>query len=55
MLVENNGPARLFRNDSPPRTDWVRLQLAGNGTTTNRDAIGTEVVLESGGTSAGAL
>ena len=49
VVVENNGPARLFRNDSPLRTDWVRLHLVGNGTTTNRDAIGAEVTVESGG------
>ncbi|HEY3787666.1 MAG TPA: CRTAC1 family protein, partial [Urbifossiella sp.] len=51
VLVENNGPARLFRNDTPPRSDWVRLHLVGNGTTTNRDAIGAEISIESSGIS----
>ncbi len=50
IVVENNGPARLFRNDSPPRDDWVRLNVIGDGAKINRDAIGAEVTLESGGT-----
>jgi hypothetical protein len=49
VVVENNGPARLFRNDSPPRDDWIRLHLVGDGKATNRDAIGAEVTVESGG------
>ena len=47
VLIENNGPARLFRNDSPMRGDWVRLNLVGQKS--NRDAIGAEVTVESGG------
>ena len=36
---------RFLRNDSPSSTDWVAFKLAGNGTTTNRDAIGALVRL----------
>jgi hypothetical protein len=46
VLVENGGPARLFRNDSPPR-DGLRLLLTG--TVGNRDAIGAEIEVENGG------
>ena len=34
----------------PPRSDWVRLHLVGDGKATNRDAIGAEVAIEAGGT-----
>jgi len=47
VLVENNGPARLFRNDSPQRSDWIRFRLVGSRA--NRDAIGAEITVESGG------
>jgi hypothetical protein len=49
VVVENNGAARLYRNDSPVKNDWVRLHAIGNGTTTNRDGIGAEISVESGG------
>jgi hypothetical protein len=45
-LVNNGGPCRLFRNDSPARS-WV--QVAARGTTSNRDAIGTRVEVSAGG------
>jgi hypothetical protein len=51
LLTTNNGPAYLFRNDlarSEPRNNSVRFHLVG--TQSNRDAIGTTVRLESGGT-----
>lgn len=52
VLVANGGPARLLRNDAPPKgTHWVRLDLRGNGTTGNRSAIGATVEVEAGGQS----
>jgi hypothetical protein len=48
VITENNGPARLYRNVSPAPGSWVRLHLTGSGPT-NRDAIGAEVSVESGG------
>jgi hypothetical protein len=48
-VTDNNGRARLFRNESPGKNAWVRLSLVGNGRTTNRDAIGAAVTIESGG------
>ncbi len=38
--------ARLMRNDSPAAGRSVRLRLVGNGTTTNRDAVGARVLLD---------
>lgn len=49
VVTENNGPARLFRNDTRPSGQGVRLLLVGTGATTNRDAIGAEVAAESAG------
>ena len=40
---------RLFRNDNSTKHNWVALSLVGNGTTTNRDAIGAEITIEAGG------
>lgn len=40
VLVENGGPARLFRNDEPPRPG---LRLLLTGTRANRSAIGAEI------------
>ena len=40
VVTVNNGPARLFRNDGGNKNHWVRLELAGNGKTSNRDALG---------------
>ncbi|MDB5313348.1 MAG: ASPIC/UnbV domain protein [Gemmataceae bacterium] len=48
VVTENNGSARLFRNVTPARAGWVRLHLTGSGPT-NRDAIGAEVTVETGG------
>ena len=49
-MTVNNGPARLFRNDGGNQNHWVRLELVGTGTTSNRDAIGAKVDLKSGDT-----
>jgi hypothetical protein len=48
-VTENNGRARLFRNDTPAANAWVRLGLSGNGRGTNRDGIGAAVTIEAGG------
>jgi hypothetical protein len=40
LVTTNNGPARLFRNDSDTHN---RLRVSVRGTTSNRDGIGTKV------------
>jgi hypothetical protein len=47
LITENNGPARLYRNDHTSGRRSIRLELIG--TASNRDAIGAEVVVEVGG------
>jgi Flp pilus assembly protein TadD/thiol-disulfide isomerase/thioredoxin len=43
-IVNRNGPQlRLLRNDVPSGHHWLALRLVGNGTTSNRDAIGARV------------
>jgi hypothetical protein len=49
VVTENGGRARLFRNDNSTGNNWIALSLAGDGRTTNRDAIGAEISLEAGG------
>jgi hypothetical protein len=49
VVTANNGPARLFRNDGGNQNHWIRISLAGNGKTTNRDGIGAKVDLKVGG------
>ena len=48
VIVVNNGPARLFRNDGGNANHWIRLALKGNGKTSNRDAIGARVLVKVG-------
>ena len=48
VIVVNNGPARLFRNDGGNTNHWIRLALKGNGKTSNRDAIGAKVEVKVG-------
>ena len=48
VLTVNDGPARLFRNDGGNKNHWLRLDLTGNGKTSNRDAIGAKVELKAG-------
>jgi hypothetical protein len=43
LITENNGPARLLRNDGGNRNRFVRVRL--EGTRSNRSAIGTAVTL----------
>ena len=49
IVTENNGHARLFRNDTTTANRSVRFHLTGTGPATNRDAIGAEVTIEVGG------
>jgi enediyne biosynthesis protein E4 len=49
ILVENNGRARLLRNDSKLGNKFIRLTLVGNGRTANTSAIGAQVTVEAGG------
>ncbi len=48
VLTENNGPARLLRNDNDLNNHWVRLTLAGDGKKSNRSAIGAQITIEAG-------
>jgi hypothetical protein len=49
VLTENNGPARLLRNDNELKHHWVRLTLLGDGKRSNRSAIGAQLAVEAGG------
>ncbi len=49
VVTVNNGSPRLFRNDGGNKNRWIRLTLAGNGQTSNRDAIGAKARLKAGG------
>ena len=43
-LVNRSGPqVRFLRNDNAGDHNWVQFRLRGNGTTTNRDAIGARI------------
>lgn len=46
LLTAVGGQPRLLRNDQQSGNSWLRLRLVGNGTTTNRDAIGARVDAE---------
>jgi hypothetical protein len=48
VLVENNGPARLLRNEGGAGHHWIRLKLEGDGKRSNRSAIGARVTLKAG-------
>jgi enediyne biosynthesis protein E4 len=49
VLTANNGPARLLRNQGETGNHWLRLDLHGDGTHSNRSAIGARVTVEAGG------
>src|SRR5205807_4627013 len=49
VLTENNGPARLLRNDNDLKHHWLRLTLEGDGKKSNRSAIGAQITVEAGG------
>jgi hypothetical protein len=42
------GPVKLLRNATSTTNAWIRLDLVGNGTTSNRNAIGAMAVIEAG-------
>jgi hypothetical protein len=44
VIMANNGPARLLRNDNANKNDMLRLKLVG--TRSNRDAIGAKVTVK---------
>ena len=49
LLVLNlNGPARIYRNDGGNRGNWIMVRTVG--TASNRDGIGARVRVKSGGT-----
>jgi enediyne biosynthesis protein E4 len=45
LITENNGPARLFRNDGGNKNHWINVRLIGHPS--NRSALGAVVRLES--------
>ena len=49
LLAQTGGPARLIRNDQELGHHWLRIVLRGNGSSSNRDAIGAWVELTAGG------
>src|SRR5206468_10400827 len=51
VLVSNGGEARILRNDAPKTNHSIRLDLRGDGTKSNRSAIGAVVTVEAGGQS----
>ena len=46
LITENNGPARLLRNDGGNAMKWLRVKLVGGPA--NRSAIGATVVMTTG-------
>ncbi len=46
LTTENDGPARLFRNDLPPTRSWLRLHLSG--TRSNRSAVDARAIVKTG-------
>ncbi len=49
ILTDNGGTPLLIRNDQKTGHHWLRLNLEGDGTASNRSAIGAEVTVEAGG------
>jgi hypothetical protein len=47
LVSANGGPAALLRNEGAGRNHWLALRL--RGTKSNRDGIGTRVVLNAAG------
>jgi enediyne biosynthesis protein E4 len=48
VLIENNGKARLLRNDTKLGNKFARLTLVGDGKTSNASAIGAQLKIEIG-------
>ena len=51
LLAQTGGPPLLVRNDQDLGNHWLRIGLTGNGTTSNRDAIGAVIELTADGKS----
>jgi hypothetical protein len=50
LVSVNNGPAVLLRNDGGNKNHWLQVKVRGAaGRRSNRDGIGTKVLLEAGG------
>jgi len=47
LVMNQNEPPSLFRNDAPPGNRWIKLRL--EGTKSNRSAIGARVLVRYGG------
>jgi hypothetical protein len=47
LVTANDGPAALLRNEGGPRNHW--LAIRPRGVKSNRDGLGTKVVLQAGG------
>ncbi|HEY6490089.1 MAG: CRTAC1 family protein [Terracidiphilus sp.] len=46
LIMNQNEPPSLLRNDAPPRNNWIKLRL--EGTKSNRSAIGARVLVRYG-------
>jgi hypothetical protein len=46
LITNNGGRPRLLRNDGGNRNHWLRVVLEGDGTHSNRSAIGAVVVVK---------
>ena len=46
LATENNGPARLYRNDLTHNSSWLRLHLTG--TRSNRNAVDARAIVKTG-------
>jgi hypothetical protein len=50
LAISNNaGPVKLLRNATQTNHHWLRLELAGDGKKSNRNAIGARVEIQAGG------
>jgi hypothetical protein len=47
LIMNQNDPPSLLRNDAPPQNHWIKIRL--HGTKSNRSAIGARVTVRSGG------
>jgi hypothetical protein len=47
LIMNQNEPPSLLRNDAPPGNHWIKVRL--HGTKSNRSAIGARVTIRSGG------
>jgi hypothetical protein len=47
LIMNQNEPPTLLRNDAPPGNHWAKIRL--HGTKSNRSALGARVTVRSGG------